>query len=191
MNAGLEPQDALPDELSEQRKRRFPWLGLIVIVAAATLAVWTILAVGYNRTRLVVKTCFNDAQGLQEKAQLRLAGVEVGYVNHVRANPANRNCPAEVQMNVTAPYDLRIPRDSVVSIRNSGVLGSSFVHIDVSKALGAPIESGGTLPSLEEQNPSVDKLVDLIVRYVRKQSESSESLPTASKKGESQKERKR
>ena len=50
-------------------------------------------------------------------------------------------------MKIHTPYELNIPRDSVVSLSTAGVLGATFVEIDTRKASGPPVPNGGQLQS--------------------------------------------
>lgn len=166
------------------KRRRPPWLGVAVIVVGGTVAFWIVFHPFplQLRTPRTLRTCFKDAGGLPERSPVRLAGVEVGYVRTVRARPERRDCPAEVEMMVTAPYDLSIPRDSVAGVETAGVLGQPYIAIDVSRATGPPVENGGTLPSREEGPPlTIEKLVDLFKCGSRKApAEETEDQPTAS-----------
>ncbi len=117
----------------------------IVLVAVAAIC---ILFVGRIRLqRRVLKSCFGDVQGLRSGATVRLAGVDVGTVRSVHAEPQNKNCPAEVQMDIATSYELSIPKDALTDVESAGVLGGSFVSIDVSQSSGATIENYGYLKS--------------------------------------------
>jgi hypothetical protein len=72
---------------------------LLAMIVAVGLAAIGVLLVGRQRySHLELKSCFNDVQGLKAGASVRIAGVDVGTVRRVRANPEMRNCPAEVDM---------------------------------------------------------------------------------------------
>jgi ABC-type transporter Mla subunit MlaD len=57
-------------------------------------------------------------------------------------------------MKIDTPYELKIPRDSVVFTETAGVLGETYFEIDSSQASGTPIESGGTLQTKATNSPS-------------------------------------
>ena len=48
-------------------------------------------------------------------------------------------------MAISPGYELRIPDDSIVELQTEGVLGETFVEIDVSGTSGAPIGTNGVL----------------------------------------------
>jgi ABC-type transporter Mla subunit MlaD len=127
-------------------------LGMIVATGLVTLASLFILRSRFPRQEL--RTCFNDARGLRPGASVRIAGVDVGVVRVVRANPENKNCPAEVVMDLSTPYELKIPRDSIAEIQTGGLLGPSLVAIDVTQATREPIDNGGYLMSKQSSQGS-------------------------------------
>ena len=121
---------------------------LIVSVGLLALASFSLLKLSARRS-MRLETCFQDVNGLRAGMKVRLAGVEVGFVRAVRAQPANRTCPGEVEMEIRTSYELTIPNDSVASIATAGLLGETYLEIDVSQASGPPVRTGGRLPSKE------------------------------------------
>ena len=121
---------------------------LIVSVGLLALAGFSLLKLSTSRS-LRLETCFQNVDGLRAGMKVRLAGVEVGSVRAVRAQPANRTCPGEVEMEITTSYELRIPNDSVATIATAGLLGETYLKIDVSQASGPPVRTGSRLPSKE------------------------------------------
>jgi phospholipid/cholesterol/gamma-HCH transport system substrate-binding protein len=99
----------------------------------------------FLRPKFVVRAYFNDAMNLHRRAPVRLAGVKVGRVESVRARPEIKEAPAEVVMEISPGYDLHIPDDSIVELETAGVLGGTFVEIDISGTSGAPIGANGVL----------------------------------------------
>jgi hypothetical protein len=85
------------------------------------------------------------------RMKVRLAGVEVGFVRAVRAQPANRTCPGEVEMEIRTSYELTIPNDSVASIATAGLLGETYLEIDVSQAFGPPVRTGSATQQGERE----------------------------------------
>jgi len=131
----------------------------IAVVAIVGVAITFALA----RTSvhsLVIKCYFQDAQGLHAHAPVRLAGVDVGTVSSVRVVPEKRDHPAEVVMILQTPYELKVPNDAVVSPESAGVLGQTFVQIDIQSATGPPIQSGGELKTRASESPTPQQWVD-------------------------------
>ena len=155
---------------------------LVLMVVVGLVAIGS-LFVGnrplYHRQDL--KSCFNDSRGLRAGAPVRIVGVDVGTVRSVRANPQNKNCPAEVEMALATAYEIRIPRDSTTGIETAGLLGEVYVFIDTTQASGAPIENYGYLKSkLTRPSPCVEdqlKAADVLLRLVQAAKEAEKEVP--------------
>jgi len=89
------------------------------------------------------------AQGVQTGTSVWVDGVQVGKVESVHLNPAVRDRPIEVLMELETPYDLGIPRDSISRLASQGVLGPSVINIDTRMATGSRVENNGVLKSQE------------------------------------------
>jgi len=141
-----EQPQASPQAASRQGSR---WLTVLtVLVGLLALASFSFLRFsGGNSLRL--KTCFQDVSGLRRGSIVRLAGVDIGVVREVKAQPTDKSCPGAVEMEIRTPYELKIPQDSVASTATAGVLGEAYLEIDVSRASGPPVQSGEALPSME------------------------------------------
>ncbi len=126
---------------------------LVLIVVIGMTAIGSLFVGRLGLYRQELKSCFDNVQGLRSGAAVRVAGVDVGKVIRVRADPQNKNCPAEVEMQLATTYDLRIPNDALAVIETEGVLGESFVNIDVHEASGSPIENYGYLKSKPTPKP--------------------------------------
>jgi phospholipid/cholesterol/gamma-HCH transport system substrate-binding protein len=154
-------------------------LALIVIVGVA--AVGSLFVNRLHYVRLNIKSCFDDAEGLRAGAPVRIAGVDVGTVRSVRANPQNKSCPAEVEMALVTTYDVKVPKDSIAEIAKEGLLGNVYLRIDTTQASGAPIENYGYLKS--EHTKSVLSLRDQLrapdaaVRLVQAMKEAEKEAP--------------
>jgi ABC-type transporter Mla subunit MlaD len=98
--------------------------------------------------RLQIRACFHDVNGLRAGAFVRVAGVEVGMVRAVRAQPTNSACPANVEMELATDYPLSLPNDAVASV-SQALLGSPSVSVDASGASGPPVVNGGQIHSQE------------------------------------------
>lgn len=71
---------------------------LIVSVGLLALASFSLLKISAGPS-LRLKTCFQDVSGLRPGAKVRLAGVEVGAVREVRAQPTNKTAQAQSRWN--------------------------------------------------------------------------------------------
>ncbi len=155
-----------------------------ILVLMMVVGVSAIVSLFINQLRYFrqdIKSCFGDAGGVRVGAAVRIAGVDVGIVRSVRANPRNKNCPAEVEMALATTYEITIPKDSITETNTAGVLGEAYVNIDTTQASGAPIENYGYLKSksskttltLEDQL----KAADVLLRLVRTFKEAEKEVP--------------
>jgi len=98
--------------------------------------------------KTVVKAYFINAMSLRAGAPVRLAGVDVGSVESVRARPELKEAPAEVVMVLTPSYEIKIPNDATASLETAGVFGETYVEIDARHAFGAPIGPNAVLQTV-------------------------------------------
>ena len=142
----------------------------IVLVAMIVfgLAVIFFFFVKQPQHHLLLKTYFQDAHGLRAAAPVRVAGVDVGRVTEVRVRPELKEHAAEVSMSLQTPYELKIPEDAIVSIATAGVLGETYLEIDLRGSSGAPAGEAGTLKSRESgPETSLESVVEQVAKRAR------------------------
>jgi phospholipid/cholesterol/gamma-HCH transport system substrate-binding protein len=142
----------------------------IVLVAVVLIAAAILVLFGRARLsshKIELKTYFQGAQGLRAGATVRVAGVDIGSVRSIRVRPELRENPAEVIMDIRTPYELKIPRDSVVTLETEGVLGATFAEIDVTGASGEPATNGAVLKS-KQTEPLSQQLIDKVGDIIRR-----------------------
>ena len=154
---------------------------LVLIVGVGLVAIGSLFINRLRYPQQTLKSCFDNADGLLSGSPVRIAGVGVGIVRSVRANPQNNGCPAEVEMGLATTYELRIPKDSIAGIERAGVLGERYVSIDTSHASGAPSENYGYLKSKPSKpEPSLTdqiRAAELLLRLVQASKEIGKELP--------------
>jgi phospholipid/cholesterol/gamma-HCH transport system substrate-binding protein len=155
-------------------------LGLAVLVAVF------LIKNPFHR-KIVVRAYFANAMSLRAGAPVRLAGVDIGSVESIRARPELKEAPAEVVMLLAPSYELNIPSDSTASLETAGVLGQTYVDIDATHASGAPIASDAILktvvtPQLTSQE-MLEKFSEILSRKCNCDSdkENGSTHPTATK----------
>jgi phospholipid/cholesterol/gamma-HCH transport system substrate-binding protein len=149
-------------------------IGAICVAGIALLAGWVFIRRPFQH-HLLLRTCLKNAAGLKEQAPVRLAGVVVGLVQTVRAQPDDRACPAEVRMALSTSYELKIPNDSLASVQTAGILGESYVEIDPTKASGPTLENSGTLPSIENQPVKLQEVFENTIKDLNEQGPRSQN----------------
>jgi len=127
-------------------------VGITVIVASLTLGLLLFLmsgTTGLFTPHFILKSYFDNAQGLRQGAPVRLNGVDIGNVIHIRivADKDKQLTPVEVTMKVNTRYNFGLRRDSITSLDTAGVLGETYIDIDSSQAIGSPVQDGDTLPT--------------------------------------------
>jgi ABC-type transporter Mla subunit MlaD len=119
--------------------------------------------------------------GLRAGAQVELAGVQIETVKSVKVNPNLPAAPAEVVMALQTTYPLAIPADTRASIGQAGLLGGSYVQLDVKGAQGAPIKSGAVLTSVSTSPVGpcdvLDRLADIAATNQKDRQHPKENAP--------------
>ena len=128
-------------------------IGILTVCIVLTALALAMLTMNLNRrvTAMQVTTSFDNGEGLRPGVLVRIAGVDVGRVTDVQLKTDHPSNPVWVIMSVT--HDFRIPADAIARLSTAGVLGETFVDIDISEAHGQPLTTGGTLRS--ESNPQL------------------------------------
>ena len=135
---------------------------MTVIIASVVLAVLLFLmsnTAGLLTPRIVIRSYFDNAEGLREGAPVRLSGVDIGNVTRIRVVPDKDKLltPVEVTMKVSTKYSYALHRDSVTSLDTAGVLGETYLDIDSTQAVGALAQDGDTLPT--QVHPDFNQVV--------------------------------
>jgi phospholipid/cholesterol/gamma-HCH transport system substrate-binding protein len=137
-------------------------VGITVIAASATLGVLLFLmsgTAGLFTKRITVKSYFDNASGLRVGAPVRLNGVDIGNVAKISivTSKDKQLTPVEVTMKISTKYQEALRRDSMISLETAGVLGETYVDIDSSQAVAAPLQDGDTLPT--QVHPDFNQVV--------------------------------
>ena len=122
-------------------------VGITVVVAVVGLMLVVFLmssTTGLFTDKVVIRTYFDNAEGLRVGAPARLQGVDIGNVTAIRVVSNHGLTPVEVRMKVNTRYDL-LRVDSVAQLSTAGVLGETFVDIDSSAAKGRRVKEGDVL----------------------------------------------
>ncbi len=134
-------------------------VGLLVLVSIVILVLLILNASGDINPfakKLHLKARFNDANGLREGSEVRLAGVRVGKVDKITLLPPSDvpNAPrVEASMVISntidgRPATERIRTDSTAQQGSPSLLGNEMLlNITPGTALGQPVHEGTILPS--------------------------------------------
>jgi phospholipid/cholesterol/gamma-HCH transport system substrate-binding protein len=129
-------------------------VGITVVAASVTLAVLVFLmnsTGGLFTKKIMLKSYFDNANGLRVGAPVRLNGVDIGNVSEIRVvnDPSKQLTPVQVTMKVNTKYLFSLRKDSLTLLSTAGVLGETYIDVDSSQSHGPQVNSGDTLPSRE------------------------------------------
>ena len=135
-------------------------VGLTVIFASITLAVLIFLMTGtggWFTHKIILRSYFDNAQGLRVGAPVRLAGVDIGNVTRIEIDSRRTADPVAVTMKVNTTYHSSMRKDSVTIMSTAGILGETYIDIDSSSAKGPEIVDGDTLAARDQ--PQIEDVV--------------------------------
>ena len=93
----------------------------LAIVAYLAISLGNVHLLSRDRTTIVAR--FSSIGDLRKAAPVRIAGVNVGQVGKVQL----ADYVARIELLIDA--DVKIPSDTIASIRTSGLLGESFISL--------------------------------------------------------------
>ena len=130
-------------------------VGLLAVGALTIAAVLIFLLTGTSTLfegTFPVRTFMEDSAGMAESAPVRLNGILVGTVEHVRlSGEKNKLRVVEIQMSVKQKFHSQIPEDSVAGISASNLLGDKYINITKGQS-SRQVASNGELKSLQAQD---------------------------------------
>ena len=88
---------------------------------------------------------FNNVGGLQAGADIRVSGVLVGQVEHVRIN--TEEFKAEVKMQIVD--NIVLPIDTLVSVADSSLLGGKYITLTMGTS-SKLVQAGGRLDNIAD-----------------------------------------
>ncbi|MEI6376166.1 MAG: outer membrane lipid asymmetry maintenance protein MlaD [bacterium] len=100
----------------------FVLLGIAAIIYL-TIKLGTGSMVGGNT--YLIEARFNNSGGLHSGSSVLLSGVTVGRVEDVRMDPSDYNAIVTLKLR----SGLRLPTDSMASIKTTGLIGDKFVSL--------------------------------------------------------------
>jgi phospholipid/cholesterol/gamma-HCH transport system substrate-binding protein len=115
----------LPTPPQLRRRRREVWVGLFVVagLAGILIVLMTMTNAAMFRGRYVVSTIVPDAAGIRNGDPVQMRGVNIGRVMGFRIAAEE----VEVQLEIEGEYP--IPKDSVVELKASGLLGGLVADV--------------------------------------------------------------
>jgi phospholipid/cholesterol/gamma-HCH transport system substrate-binding protein len=142
-------------------------VGVTVILGAIALTFMTFQVGGltFGDEGYRVSVVFPTVLGLEQRAPVRISGVEVGKVEAIKLEKKGG-----ALVTLLIDQEIEIPKDSAVSIASSGLLGDRFVEVLLGQDK-ASLADGGVLLSSANKGASMEQLTgqvsDLITRFVK------------------------
>ncbi len=151
-------------------------VGIFVLLALAVFAYmgFHVGAFRFDRGNYVhYMLSFKDVSGLSRKADVKIAGVKVGWVNTVtlHANDATR---AEVDIMINKEYALY--SDAYAMVRQDGLLGPKYVELVPGDPLLTKLKPGDPLSKPSTEPVSIDELMQQFKRIASNVDEVTSSI---------------
>lgn len=131
-------------------------VGLFIVLAVGVFTYMT-FQVGFfrfDRNRYhSFSTHFADVAGLTRKADVKIAGVKVGWVDKLKL----RNNMVDVKIMVLKSYDIH--KDAYAIIRQDGLLGNKYLEVVPGDPLLPQLPSGSTFSKESRESVSVDTIL--------------------------------
>jgi phospholipid/cholesterol/gamma-HCH transport system substrate-binding protein len=115
----------LPTPPQLRRRRREVWVGLFVVagLAGALIVLSTMTDAALFRGRYIVTTIVPDAAGIRKGDPIQMRGVNIGRINGFTIAQDE----VEVRLEIEGEYP--VPKDSVVELKASGLLGGLVADV--------------------------------------------------------------
>lgn len=153
-------------------------VGLFVLGALVVFAYmgFQVGAFRFDRSRYNQYTMyFKDVSGLSRKADVKIAGVKVGWVENITLVPDAYN-PVEAQVMVMRDYKLY--SDSHAIVRQDGLLGPKYLEVIPGDPLQPTLASGDIVAQPSIAQVSVDELMQQFKRIAHNVELVTDSLKT-------------
>jgi len=151
------------------------FVGIFVLLGIAAVAYLTLkLGAGslIGGDTYLVEARFNNAGGLHSGGSVLVAGVTVGRVEAIRIDPADYSAIAILRVQ----SGLRLPTDSMASIKTSGLIGDKYVAL--SPGADETYFEPGARITMTESSVDLESLIGkMAFGAVDKESESTETQP--------------
>jgi ABC-type transporter Mla subunit MlaD len=128
-----------------------------------------------ERYRVIAE--FNTINNLSEATQVKLRGFTVGQVEEVEFRPRPEVGEAYFLVVLGIEKAYPIPTGSIAEIRSSGLVGDTFIHLDVTQAEGPPLTPGSRIVGRDALG--MKELVASVTEMAHKLGGAGESLRRA------------
>lgn len=131
-------------KLLHERASGHALVGLFVLLAIFFFA-WLLFSQQDQVARYRIVAEFNTINNLSEATQVKLRGFTIGQVENVAFDPQPATGEPYFQVELGIEKRYPVPIGTIAEIRGSGLVGETFIHLDVSKADGAMLLAGSRI----------------------------------------------
>ena len=164
-----------PKKLLYERNSGHLMVGVFVIVAILLFG-WLLIRQG-GAERYTITAGFNTITNVNEATSIRLRGFTVGQVERIafRPQPPDGETYFLVEMGIEDEYP--VFAGTFAEIQSSGLVGDSFINLNVSEAESAVLEAGATIEGRDA--PGMKQLVATLTAMAHKLGGAGESIRRA------------
>jgi phospholipid/cholesterol/gamma-HCH transport system substrate-binding protein len=140
--------------MSKPESARNVRVGIFLMATTAVLLV-VVFVLGRSQSlfsrKARLNAAFQNTNGLVVGAPVRLAGVDIGIVQHVRFDENLKEKRVHVVLGVESQYLDRIREDSIARLASKGLLGDMIINISVGSADKRQLQDGNDIQSQETE----------------------------------------
>ena len=136
-------------------------VGFFIVVAASIflfisfkIGIWRLDTVRYANYIVY----FSDVSGLNEKSDVTIAGVKVGWINKLTLISRNK----QVRIDFMIDKSSLIYANAHALIRQNGILGTKYIEIIPGDPIYSVLPSGSTLMQPSKPSVSIDEILSTI-----------------------------
>lgn len=137
-------------------------VGIFVLLALGIFAYMGIQvgALRFDRARYALyRIYFKDISGVSRKAEVKIAGVKVGWIESVNLIPDHE---MTVEANVMISRDYSLYADSYAVVRQDGLLGPKYLEIIPGDPLTKKLSPGDALPRPSRAPVQMDEVLQKV-----------------------------
>ena len=149
---------------------------VLIVLVVATSSLW-LFSRRSSVHRLILHAYYGHVQHVQKGMPVCVDGVQVGSVADVIVRPELGDRPVDVILNITTPYDLRIPSGSAAQVVEPGVFRPTVVDIDTRGTSGPPLADGSTIEGRESADDRAAHALGVVVKSLVDQSKAQTESP--------------
>ena len=146
-------------------------VGLLVVLLAVWFmySAWQRTGGGREAGAIHVTALFPNVSGIDNGADVRVAGMKIGSVESQRLDPKTY----QAQLTLAIDRDVHVPADSSAAITSEGILGRSYIAL-IPGGDPAPLKNGD---AIADTQGSID-LMGMVGQFINKSGSSGGATST-------------